>query len=220
MFKLLLNKITKEDFNFLKLIVTSLPDDYAYLIQQISKDFILGKKVNPLGENGTYTLLLNANLANIYKNNLHPEFFIIKDIFIWNKKKSIFENVELHIIDGILQGFRINAKYRDLDYSRLDVTRVKEKYFKNDDKECLMDILGDIPKEVYDLLDINASFKIETLEGEFYTLKELGDGNYISVDLSGAIFRMIHDPYVVEKIYENKDLFFEDLLTKRFFLKS
>jgi hypothetical protein len=116
----------------------------------------------------------------------------------------------------MLAGFTVTSKYRDLDFSRIDVTRIKEKHFKDEDKEELSKILGKIDKDLLSQLDVEDTFKIEIEEGEFYVIKNLGDGNYLSITKQGAIYGMIHDPYEVELLFENKEDFFKALSTGKF----
>jgi hypothetical protein len=200
-------KIQSEDYKFLEAVVTKLPSKYEYLIEQVSEDFILDKEINDLGDFGTFTLTLNANLEAKFSNKAFPQFFIIKDIDVWNKKKGVFEQTELHILEGMLAGFRLISDYKYLDFSNIRTINCKEKHFKNEDKLKLKDILGKVDEKLLDQIDIENTFKIEVPEGSFYVIKDLGDGNYLSVDEGGAIYGMIHDPYEVDKIYEDKDTF-------------
>ena len=94
--------IRKEDYTFLNSIASRLIDKYPYLVSQISKDFILDKKDNEFESKGTYTLILNAKLESKYINRKLPQFFIIKDIFIWNKIKNKKEPIELDVMQGML----------------------------------------------------------------------------------------------------------------------
>ncbi len=203
------NRIKEDDYRFLKAVTKQLLSSYPYLLNQVSKDFILDKKRNDLGDKGTYTLTLNASLENKYFNKSLPQFFIIKNIEVWNKSKKSFEEIELHILEGMLAGFRIVSDYGDLDLDKINTSKVIEKNFKNDDKEQLENILSiNQESKLRDLLDIESTFKIEIEEGEFYVIKDLGNGNYLAVDKKGSIYGMIHDPYEVEKIYDNKEVFF------------
>lgn len=213
-------KINKEDYRFLESVVNKLPSKYSFLIDQVSDEFILDKTPNPLGDAGTYTLTLNANLESKYSDSSFPQFFIIKDIGIWNKNKSQYEQIELHILEGMLAGFRVKSGYQDLDFDRIDISNIKEKQFKNEDKEKLKAILGNLEKELLSKLDIEGTFKIDIPEGEFYVIKDLGDGNYLSIDNHGRVFRMIHDPYKVEKIFNNKDAFFDALKSGKFVMEK
>ncbi len=208
--------IDQKDYNFLTAIVESLPSKYSYLVDQISKEFILDKKVNPLGNKGTYTLTLNAKLESKYSDKSFPQLFIIKDIGVWNNAKNSFEQVELHILEGMLAGFRVNSKYSELDFGRIDNTKIKEKHFRNAEKEFLKKLIGKASKEVLSQLEIESTFKIEIPEGKFYIVKDLEDGNYLSMDENGAVYGMIHDPYEIEKLFDSKEAFFEALESGEF----
>jgi len=203
--------INEKDYYFLTSIVKALSLKYSYLIDQVSKEFILDKKVNLLGNEGAYSLVLNAELETKYSNKSFPQLFIIRDIGIWNKVKSSYECVELHILEGMLAGFRINAKYSELEYERIDVSKVKEKHFKNEEKEFLKNLIGKVPKNIQCQLDLESTFKIEFPEGDFYVIKDFEDGNYLSMNEKGGVFGMIHDPYEIEKLFENKESFFDAL---------
>ncbi len=64
-----------------------------------------------------------------------------------------------------------------------------------------------LSKKVLSVIDINSTFKIQIPEGVFYVIKDFGDGNYLAMEENGAIYGMIHDPYEVEMLFKNKDVF-------------
>jgi len=65
-------------------------------------------------------------------------------------------------------------------------------------------------------LEIESTFKIEIPEGKFYVIKDLEDGNYLSMDENGAVYGMIHDPYEIEKLFDSKEAFFKALESGKF----
>jgi hypothetical protein len=201
--------IIEKDYDFLAKVVESLPAKYSYLIQQVSKEFILEKKINPLGDKGTYTLTLNADLETKYSNKSFPQLFIIKDIGVWNNVLKSYELVELHILEGMLAGFRVNADYMEFDLNRIDISRIKEKHFRNKDKEFLKTLIGHVSKDVFDQLDIESTFIIEYQGSKFYVIKDLKDGNYLSMDETGAVYAMIHDPFEIKMLFDSKDVFYK-----------
>ena len=204
--------IRKEDYTFLKSIASRLIDKYPYLVSQISKDFILDKKDNEFESKGTYTLILNAKLESKYINRKLPQFFIIKDIFIWNKTKNKQEPIEFDVMQGMLAGYKLTAKVSDLDLNKIDVSKIKEQNFNNQDKEELDKIIGDIDEKIIPLLSLNSSFKIDIPEGIFYVIKDLNNGDYISIDQNGSVYKMTHDPYEIKCIYKKKEDFFEAIM--------
>ncbi|MCV6630953.1 MAG: hypothetical protein OIF50_13965 [Flavobacteriaceae bacterium] len=218
MFKLFSKKklIKKQDYIFLRVVVKALPKKYSYLIPQVCEEFILDKKPNQLGDKGTYTLSLNAKLESNFSNKSLPQFFVLKDVYVWNMVKGSFEQIELHILEGMLAGFRVNAKYSELDFNKIDTLKIKEKHFIIEEKEFLKRLIGKMPEEVYYQLEIESTFKIELEEENYYVLKDLKDGNYLAMDEKGAVYAMIHDPYEIEKIFDTKESFFDALSTREF----
>ncbi len=204
-------RILKEDFDFLNAVVSKLPSKYGYLKRQVNAEFLLGKELNKLSGKGNYTLIFDANLAKKYTNKKIPRFFIIKDIKIFNRKDNLYEDIELDIVTGLLSGFKINTKYRNLDFNTIDSSHIKEKHFEDKNGGTLTKILGKIDEDIISQLDIDETFEIKIPEGEFYVIKNLGDGNYLSINKQGAVYGMIHDPYEVELLFEKKDDFFKAL---------
>ncbi len=214
------NRIKEEDYRFLRAVVTALPSKYSFLVGQVSEEFILNKKVNKLGDKGTYSLILNAELESKFSNKSLPYFFILKDIYIWNEVQNAFDQIELHVLEGMLAGFKIYAKYSQLDLTRIDTTQVKEKLFKDEDKEYLVNLIGHVSQDILAQLDIKSTFKIEIEEGDFYVIKDLQDGNYLSMDENGAVYGMIHDPYEIEKLFDTKEDFFLALKSRSFIIEE
>jgi hypothetical protein len=202
------------DLKFLKSVVKNLPEQYEYLSNQISEDFILDKKVNELGDPGTYRLVLNARFENNFIIKTAPSFYILKDIAVWNKIKNAYEPVELHIMQGMICGFKIGARLLDLDLSRIETKNLTEKHFNNDDVKQVEKIFSSLSNDQQKLLELKSSFKIELPEGVFFTIKNLGDGNYLSVNTSGKVYGLFHDPYKVEFLYENVFALLNDVLYK------
>ena len=165
-------------------------------------------KVNKLGEEGTYTFTLNSNLESVYSNKKLPQFFIIQEIKVWNKIKKEFESLQLHILEGMLAGFVSKSKFEDLDLNKFDISWIREKHFDNQEKNELINILKSRDERYLKHVDLNNTFKIEINNSDFYVLKNIKNGNYISIDKDGFIYNMTHDPYKVEKIYNNPKDFF------------
>lgn len=208
--------ITRKDYVFLQKIVEKLPDTYSYLKGQVDPEFILGKKENEISGKGTYTLLLNASLAKKYASKALPELFIIEDIFVWNIEKKAYSVVELDVLNGMLAGFKLEDAYASLNLDEVDTSKIKEKNFNNDDAAFVKKILGDTEGKEFDQFDINSSFKIDEPEGDFYTIKDFQDGNYLSIDTEGAVYLMLHDPLLLEKIFATKEDFITAVKSGKF----
>ena len=113
--------------------------------------------------------------------------------------------MELHILEGLLAGFKIQARIQDLDLERMDFSRIREKHFKEQDREKANEILGSVSPVLEEQLEIESAFAIEEPTGIYYVIKHLGDGNYFAIDLAGRFFGMIHDPFEIELLFKNKE---------------
>ena len=208
-------KITQSDIDFFKAIVEKLPGKYAYLKCQVNFDFILEIAPNPLAEN-CYTLILNPVLAEKFKKEELSYLFIIQNIQVYNKRENKWESVDFHIHEGLLVGYQLKSPITDIDIETINCSAIKEKHFNNVVKDQLKAILSAVPKEYLNNLDIDDTFEIDIPEGRFYTIKDLGDGNYLSIRDTGAIYLMVHDPYIVKKLFNTKEEFFSAITAGTF----
>ncbi|QIY82520.1 hypothetical protein HER18_02670 [Chryseobacterium sp. NEB161] len=189
-----------DEVEFFRNIIKILPQRYSYLESQITKEFILKFKPNQLGYKYSYTFVLNANLENKFLRKDVPQYYIIKNIGIWENVLNIMIYIELDIITGYIGGFKSESlDFKNFDFSRSDLSKLTEKHFSNQDREELLKIIGEVDKQKESKLDIEDTFKIEIPEGDFYTIKNLGDGNYLAVDKQGVVYELLHDPYSVLK---------------------
>ena len=191
-------------------IADCLIDKYPYLQEHVSREFLVGKKQNEFNEHTT-TFLLSADLASKFSNKLFPGLFLIQNILVWNNREGRYTEVELDILEGMLCGYNLTCDLSDLDICNIDTTQVAEKHFRNEDKEEVMRILEGVDSDIIDQLDVNETFQIEIEGGVHYVIKNLGDGDYISIDKEGAVYRLTHDPYCIELLYETKEEFFDNM---------
>ena len=201
-----LKKVRKIEIDFFTRVINSLPEKYSrYLSPQVTKEFLLFVEPHPF-EPDTYSLSLNANLEKRFAQPNLPHYFIIQGIRVWEKKKQMFTDLDLDILGGLLAGFRIEARLKDIDLEKIDISQIQEKHFQDtdQDKNKVEKILGKVPSALKEQLEIESAFEIETPNGVYYNVKHLGDGNYIAIDLGGRFFGMIHDPFEIELLFENK----------------
>ncbi|UZT98216.1 hypothetical protein ODZ84_01185 [Chryseobacterium fluminis] len=197
-------KFEDREICFFKNIINVLPKRYLYLEKQLTKDFILGWKPNPLGYENSYTFLLNAALEKKFERKNFPQFFIIQNIEVWEKTLSKFVSIELDILTGFFGGFKSESiAFENFDFTKINLSKLNEKHFRNQDKDELLEIIGKLNKDQLSKLDIDDAFKIEIPEGVFYTIKILGDGDYLAVDSKGTVYELLHDPYIVKKRASN-----------------
>ncbi|MBV8326529.1 hypothetical protein [Chryseobacterium sp.] len=199
-----IREFTDKEINFFREVVKLLPTRYHYILNQLNKDLLISYKPNDLNFKDWYSIQLNAKLEKEYSNpNL--EYFQLQNIFIFNKKNEKKEKIILSFLEGLFIGFFIeDTKFENYVLNEYDTSNLKEKHFKNDnDKAELLKIIGKLDKQQEVKFDIEDTFKIETPEGIFYTIKNIGDGDYLAVNIKGEVYELLHDPYSIRKKASN-----------------
>jgi hypothetical protein len=195
-----IKEFTEKDITFFREIIKLLPTRYHYILKQLNSDFLISFKPNDLNFKDWYSNQLNANLEKSYSN---PKlgYFQLQNIYIFNKKSLKEEKIILSFLEGMFIGFFIeDMKFENFDLRQYNTSNLREKHFKNDgDKDQLLKIIGQVNDQQKSKLDIEDTFKIEIPEGDFYTIKDLGDGAYLAVDAHGVVYDLTHDPYSVTK---------------------
>lgn len=209
------NKNIKDwELQLLKSIVKRLPPKYEFLTNQISFEFILGSVPNDLLKDGWKRILCDENLYNSFKNNkINYRLIGIK---VFDLKTNSNKDIELDLYEGVIIGYRITESNCEFDLNRIDIRNLYERSYENKDREALCLILGTIPQKIVPLFELENTFKISIHEGDFYVIKNLEDGNYVAIDNSSAVYGLIHDPFEVEKIFNNKEDFFKALELETF----
>lgn len=205
------NNRPNEEFELLKAVVQKLPSNYSFLNNQVSPKFIVDIVPNELLGNGWKRIVVDLELSKLYrKREIDYQLTGIKISNLLNLRCNM---MTLDLYDGILIGYRIEGEVKEVsfDLEKINVEDLREVPYHNLDKDNLQKIMGNVDNNVLSKLDINLTFKIDVDEGEFYVIKDLGDGNYLSMDQNGAVYRMIHDPYKIEKIVEDKENFYQAL---------
>lgn len=202
------------EYALLKAIAEKLPSQYSFLIHQMNPDFILDSLPNEFLESGWKRIVCDQNLYNKLKTKTINYKLVGIKVFDITLQRYI--DIELDLYEGIIIGYKINSSNDLFDLSKIDLKNIREKQFENKDKTDLKKIIGSVDEDLLSELEIDNTFKIEIHEGVFYVIKDLEDGNYLSMNPKGAVYGMIHDPYEIEKLFDNKESFFEALKSGEF----
>ena len=200
------DNIEEWEYDLFCQIGQKLPKDYSFLTRQLNREFILNRKTSDSPAKGWKITIYDENLYNEYKNTALN--YKLSGIKIYDKGENCFKNIEFDIFDGVIIGYYIERSSLNFDFSRIEFD-IKEQTYINSDKEILMNILGYVSEEITIHLDINDTFELKIEDHLFYVIKILGEGNYVVIDKSAKIYGMIHDPYEIELLFENKDDFFK-----------
>jgi hypothetical protein len=210
---------SEKELIFFRKLASSLPPKYSYIIPQINKEFIIGYKPNILGFKDSYTFLMNSNLEKKYIKVHLPNYFILKDIKLWNKKENKYFTIELDILSGILSGFKIeNLDFENLDFDKTDSSAINEKHFEN---KNLMELFQNFNQDEKDILkdNMNHTYVINLAEGNYYFFANIGNGDVIVLDKLGDSYILTHDPSKIVKLFD-KNSFLEKLKNKSLFSEA
>lgn len=196
-------EFTEKGINFFKEIIQLLPSRYHFILDQLNSDFLISFKPNGLNFKDWYSVQLNAKLEGDYRNP-KMKYFQLQNIYVFNKKSQKKEQLKLSFLEGIFIGFFIeDINFENYLLSKNSILGLKEKHFSNHDKEKLLEIIVNTDEDLLNKLDIEDTFRIEIAEGTFYTIKKIGDGDYLAVDDKGVVYELLHDPYSVKEKAKN-----------------
>lgn len=138
--------------------------------------------------------------------------YYLKNVKLESKRSRNFYLVDVKVEFNLIRSIKIDTKHLldEIDTSKVDISEmiVEEIMYPNNDKQTLLDIIGN--SDVFNLtsIELDDTFEIE-LEGKlFYTIVDLEDGNYIAVNKKGQVFRLNHDSdKPAKKIYNSYDDF-------------
>lgn len=153
-----------------------------------------------------------------YSEEILPEQetnFNLQGVKVFNKKLNQYEDINLFFHDNLLTLIEVGnpEKFHKIyDYNKLQIgeLRTKQIYIENLDKKNTLDILKNVSQDQLNQLEIEDAIEIECNENLYYTILDMEDGNFIAIDKSGKVYRLIHDHFEkVKEISNNIDDFFD-----------
>jgi hypothetical protein len=195
-------------------IARILPEKYIFLLKQVNSDFILDSVPNEFLGNGWKRTILNQNLYEEYKNI--EINYALTGIQIYDLIGGQFKKVELDLFEGILIGYKV--EHGQYDFDKIEITDLRESEFSSNKQDLKYQQLlkGKKSKQ----LDLHNGFEIEFSEKKYFVIKDLEDGNYLSIDDHGKVYGMFHDPFLVELLDENIEKFIEKINSNRFSIED
>lgn len=198
--------------------LNSINKDYTkVLVNQVKNNLLKGVLTNISDIEGYVAFKFNASVLSKYQKINEPEY-IISGIRVFDKKSNSYLNYSIYVYSGVISGYSFNTKNKvQIDLSKIDISKFdKESSVHFTGIEVVKSFFKEVEETLLDKLDLNNVLEIEINEGNFYTIKDLEDGNYIAIDKNGKVFGLIHDPYEIEMLYKNTELFIKDLSSGKF----
>jgi hypothetical protein len=195
-----------QEFEVLRAISENLSEKYAFLKDQLNTNFILSTEADNPKDPYWRRIVYNQNLYDEYKNVSID--FLLKGIEVFDNTKNAYVEIELDFYEGILIRFRIPSKRLELNLKEIKITSLQEQRYEISEMEIkFKKILEDFEGK----FEFDNGFVIELEDKSYYVIRDLEDGNYISIDKDHKVYGMFHDPYIIEQISPNIKIFIDKI---------
>jgi len=144
----------------------------------------------------------------------HRTHFNLTGVSIYNIKQQEFIDLKLNYSFDSLIKFEIdNPEYfhKNFDLNNLKKGEIILEQLPNEnpDKEIVEKILNSLSNEQLGLLELDDTIELEIDNKLYYTILDMEDGNYIAIDKSKKVYRLIHDhSETIREIADNPIDFF------------
>lgn len=191
------------EIDFLSRVVGSLPNRYTYLGRQLNREFILGKCVNPLFDDQVaYTFWLDASLESRYIVEGAPKSATLKNIVLSGSRLGVV-GFELHLVDGYLASWAFDKKVDVSLVERIDAINLLLKLGPDDESDLTRQLRKRLSRNQLAKLDLTNSYGVEWSGKTYFTIKNLGDGDFLGVDSDGVVYKLTHDSFEIRRIYSS-----------------
>lgn len=202
-----------------KAIVDNLPSQYSYLKTRFDEQLLRGYVKNRV-KDGTefYVFLIDQEMHKKYETERNN--FLLHNIKVYSNHLRDFVTLKIHINNNLPIGFEFSDKEWNFDVAQIDTSELKRLDYDNLEYQKWVKIIGNIPSDMIKSFDIISGFEIEIKAEKYFTIKELGNGDYIAIKETGQIFGLIHEKNRIEEIFDNIDLMYSSLRNKTFDFES
>ena len=194
-------ELSEQELLFLTEVTDRLHFAYPSFKKQLQEDVIKAIAPDPIGGKGSYIFTLDSDQWEKCCDKLTPNFQIL-GIYA-NNIEGARTSISIYTHEGLMIGFHCLNAIGTLDLLSIDVSSICEKYFINPEAEEVAEIIAYL-KPYAKKLNLSTCFKIK-LDIDYYTVKDLGNGNYLAINKAGEVFELYHDPVRVKKLYNVVD---------------
>ena len=195
-------KLEESEKFFIEAIINNLSDKYPLFKKEIELETFVGIGKNPGGSKGSFTYFINNDS---WKKICDPS---IDNFFIKNLKFNSYSgervSVDLFTSEGLIIGYKASVAINEISIPTIDISEIWEKHFLNEDYteiEHVFKLLttGQLKK----LNMVKNTFLIKIKHSSYYPIHDIEDGNYIAIDREGLVYKINHDPFGANKIYDS-----------------
>jgi hypothetical protein len=197
-------RIETKAFDFFKQVFSQLPPDFIFLVDGLKKGLYKRFSVNKSLGGNHYKVSFDPPQAN--KSMIIGRRFEIENIIIKQDGQSYPLNMTVY--DGLWIGFEIEKNILDFNNFQIDLTSFKKSKSKFASDTKIEKLVSGL---ICNQLDLNDLSEFEVGGKLYYQIKNLEDGNYITIDKKGQVFGLLHAPYKIELINKSIRQFVDDV---------
>jgi len=202
-------KIEGKALDFFDKLFTSLPGEYHFLADGLSKGLYKRFSVNHATKEHHYKIGFDPSQSD--KSMIKGKKFELENIIVKAGGQDNILNITVY--EGLWIGFEFQKNILDLKDYEIDLSRLNKGKSKFSANEKIEKFVSNLVSEYLDLTTLS-EFEIE---GKlYYQIKDLEDGNYLAIDNNGKVFGLIHDPYKIELINKSIRQLVDDVNSRNF----
>jgi len=195
-------EFNRNAYNSLITIISKLPIDYSYLKKPIEDNIILNEIKNSSFGEGWLSFGFNELIYSKHSTQITP--YEIRNVKVFTYE-GLLLNLDLFVLsEGILAGYKFSpferlssVKIETVKVNEIEIYRYEQnKYSRIKSKINFLNLSNDF----LSFLEIESMFEINTFDINIYTLKNLGDGDYLCIDEHLNLYIAWHDPLSLEKL--------------------
>lgn len=195
-------KLEESEKFFIEAIINKLSDKYPLFKKEIELETFVGIGKNPGGSKGSFTYFINNDS---WKKICDPS---IDNFFIKNLKFNSYNgervSVDLFTSEGLIIGYKASVTVNEISIPTIDISEIWEKHFLNEEYTEIENVIGKLPKDqIRKLSLVKNTFKIQIDGSSYFPIHDIDDGNYIAIDRNGSVYKITHDPFRANRIYDS-----------------
>ncbi|CAD0009850.1 hypothetical protein [Flavobacterium chungangense] len=200
-------KIENKEIQLLRNTIIKLPVPYSDLINQIDDGLFKGVLTNASDIPGYIAFTFNPEVLRKYDQENEKDFKLY-NIKVYDKKTLVYLPYEIYILSGTISGYSLGGgKKNDIDIEKIDISNFKKEFIGISDYNRIENLLN---KKEKTLLNPSEVYSVFLNEKEYFHIKDLSDGDFIGIDSNKNVYKITHDPFIIEKINES----IESILSK------
>lgn len=196
-------KIEGNVLAFFQQVFRQLPAEFQFLADGLDKGLYKKFAVNHAMKGHFYSI---GFASQSDKSMIKGKQFELEDIIIKQDGQGFPLNITIH--EGLWIGFEIEKNILDFNNFQVDLSSFKKSKSKFAVDPKIEKLVIGLTCNQLDLTNLG-EFDIDGKT--YYQIKDLEDGNYITIDSKGQVFGMMNDPYKIELINKTVSQFVADV---------